>query len=533
MQMRRFPFQRTFQHSPRGACGAVLGMLLLTVPGLGLAQGPSSEDSAGESAISSLVSPPAARLTIPLVHASLTASVPQFHIKPPVPKRSREEALRASAAHYRNGYAFLEQDRVAEARAELDRAIESLLNSDIDFSADHAARQELDRLVQEIHRLEVTRMGIAETSETPVYDQPPIEEIPELTFPIDPSLETTVIDQVRARSGEFPLEVNENVLSYVRYFTSERGKRTFIAGYRRSGRYRDMIFRILDEEGLPRELLHLAQAESGFQPRAMSWAKAGGLWQFVPFRGKEYGLHQTALTDDRFDPEKATRAAARHLRDLYHEFGDWNLAMAAYNCGPGCVSRAVERTGYADFWELRRRNAIPRETTNYVPIVQALAIIALNPAAYGIELPEPDAPLDFDGHVLEAKTNLHLAADLLGVSKAELRDLNPAVKGDIAPAGYTLRVPRHAVPTLISGLGQIPEANRVAWRAHRVNDGDTLQGIASQYKTTAAAIVKANEVTGTSVQAGDVLLIPATYTAPAAAKKPVAKRRAARPVKKR
>jgi len=541
MQMSQKLFQRSSKRPLRLACVATLGSFLLTCQPSAVAQTSYVDRSSDSFSISSLVSPSAtylAKLRGPLVQGSLTASAPQFMAKTVIPQRTREEALRASAAYFRNGYSLLDQNRIAEARAEMDRAVESLLNSDIDFSTDQAAKRELDQLLQEIHRLEVTRMGIAETSEAPVYEQPPIEEIPELTFSVDPSLETTVIDQVRARSGEFPLEVNENVLSYVRYFTSERGKRTFIAGYRRSGKYRDMIYRILDEEGVPRELLHLAQAESGFQPRAMSWASAGGLWQFVPFRGKEYGLNRTPYTDERFDPEKATRAAARHLRDLYHEFGDWNLAMAAYNCGPGCVARAVERTGYADFWELRRRNAVPKETTNYVPIVQALAIIALNPAAYGIELPEADAPVEFDSHILDAKTNLHLVADLLGVSKAELRDMNPAVNGDIAPVGYTLRVPKHTVPTLISGLKEIPEANRVAWRAHRVNDGDTLQTIASQYKTTAAAIEKANEFSGDNVQAGDVLLIPATYTVPApaakssvrkkASKKSVTKRRATR-----
>ena len=146
-----------------------------------------------------------------------------------------------------------------------------------------------------------------------------------------------------------------------------------------------MIQRILDEEGIPQEIIHLAQAESGFIPRAVSRAAAGGMWQFLKWRGNEYGLKQTAYTDDRMDPEKATRAAARHLRDLYHEFGDWYLAIAAYNCGPGNVEKAVERTGYADFWELRARGVLPAETTNYVPIILAMTIMEKNAAEYGIE----------------------------------------------------------------------------------------------------------------------------------------------------
>ncbi|MCW5963131.1 MAG: transglycosylase SLT domain-containing protein [Bryobacterales bacterium] len=498
---------------------ATLSLLLPIVVATALCQGPSDESSR------------LSDFAHPALEAALSSGDALLNRNVPVPRLARFEALDAASTYFRRGRVFAEQAQYPQARAELNRSLEILLSSQIDFSSDTLAKRELESLIQEIHRLDVTRMGIGETSTGPVYVQPPLEDIPELTFPIDPSLEATVVDMVRARSGDFPLQVNENVLSYVRYFTSERGRRTFIAGYRRSGRYRDMIFRILDEEGLPRELLHLAQAESGFIPRAMSWAKAGGLWQFVPSRGKEYGLNQTPLTDDRFDPEKATRAAAKHLRDLYHEFGDWNLAMAAYNCGPGCVARAVERTGYAGFWELRRRNAIPRETTNYVPIVQALAIIAMNPAAYGIELPEPDPPLDFDSHVLEAKTHLNLVADIVGVTKAELRELNPSVRGDLAPAGHTLRVPKQSIPLLLSGLKEIPTVNRVAWRAHRVNDGDTLQAIATQYRTTATAISKANEVTADSVRTGDLLLIPAAYAAPAArsaARKPAARKSATR-----
>ncbi len=453
------------------------------------------------------------------------------NVRPPQLENSftdpRSDAFRRSAEHMRAGRQALDAGRQVDARVEFDAAVESLIGGNsIDFSTDAEARESLERLIQDIHRIESARMDLADPSEAPVYQQAPLDQVPELTFPIDPQLKATVLEQVLSRSGEFPLELNDTVLSYVRYFTSERGSRTFVAGYRRSGRYRDMILRILDEEGLPRELLHLAQAESGFMPRAVSWAAAGGLWQFIRARGQEYGLMQSVLTDDRFDPEKATRAAARHLHDLYRQFGDWNLAMAAYNCGPMCVERAVERTGYADFWELRRLNVIPKETTNYVPIVQALAIIALNPAAYGIELPEMDPPLRFDTHTLEAKTNLNLVADLLGITKAEIRDLNPAVKGDLAPAGYPLRVPKQAVPELLAGLNRVPVGSRMAWRAHRVGAGETLPAIAQQYKVAPSRIVEANSLSdyappaGTPaavpVQSGDVLLIPAVYSVPAA-----------------
>ena len=140
------------------------------------------------------------------------------------------------------------------------------------------------------------------------------------------------------------------------------------------------------------------------------------MWQFVKFRGNQYGLAQTASSDDRFDPEKATRAAARHLKDLYTEFGDWYLAIAAYNCGPGCVEKAVERTGYADYWELRARHAIPAETTNYVPIILAMTIMAKNAPEYGLDQVVPEQPWQFDTVRLTAPTNLALISDLTDAS---------------------------------------------------------------------------------------------------------------------
>ena len=152
-------------------------------------------------------------------------------------------------------------------------------------------------------------------------------------------------------------------------------------GLERAGRYDDMIRRVLKEEGVPQDLIYLAQAESAFQPQAVSRAGARGIWQFMPFRGEEYDLERSYWVDERSDPEKATRAAAHHLRDLYDMFGDWYLVMAAYNSGPLNVVKAIERTGYADFWELQKRNALPKQTQNYVPIIIAMALVAKGPGA--------------------------------------------------------------------------------------------------------------------------------------------------------
>ncbi len=198
--------------------------------------------------------------------------------------------------------------------------------------------------------------------------------------------------------------MNDTVLVFINYFAG-RGHRTIEVGLQREGRYQAMVSKILAEEGVPQELIHLAQAESGFLPRAVSRAAATGMWQFVKFRGNEYGLAQTPYSDERLDPEKATRAAARHLHDLYNEFGDWYLAIAAYNCGPGNIEKAVERTGYADFWALRDRGALPKETTNYVPIILAMTIMSKNAAAYGLDQIVPDAAIEYDTIVTQSPTN--------------------------------------------------------------------------------------------------------------------------------
>ena len=253
-----------------------------------------------------------------------------------------------------------------------------------------------------------------------------------------------------------------------------------------------MIERVLAEEGLPAELIFLAQAESGFQPRAVSNKACVGVWQFAKFRGNEYGLNQTPATDDRMDPEKATRAAARHLHDLYEHFGDWYLAMAAYNCGPGCVDSAVMRTGYADFWELRRRNALPLQTANYVPAILAMVIMSKNAEEYGLQNVDFEPAVSYDSLELQTPTHIGLVAAALDRSVSELKELNPSLIKSVTPAGFTLRVPKGMVPQLEAALRVIPADRRDSWRVHRVEPGDTFAAVAKRYGTTADLLSSAN-----------------------------------------
>jgi membrane-bound lytic murein transglycosylase D len=293
---------------------------------------------------------------------------------------------------------------------------------------------------------------------------------------------------------------------------------------RRAGRYRPLIQRILDEEGLPQELIHLAQAESGFLPRALSKKAAAGMWQFVAWRGREYGLNQSKVSDDRLDPEKATRAAARHLRDLYQKFGDWYLAIAAYDCGPGTIDRAVERTGYADFFELRNRRVLPVETTNYVPIILAMTIMSKNAAEYGIEYVTPDPALEYDSVEMISPTHIALISDLTNTPVAELQALNPALLRGLAPSGYVLHVPKGAGSYLMAALQMVPAERRASWRMHTVESGETLATIGKRYRTPAGTIAAINKMESVTPTVGDRLLIPASYHENAPARLTVAKR---------
>jgi membrane-bound lytic murein transglycosylase D len=275
-----------------------------------------------------------------------------------------------------------------------------------------------------------------------------------------------------------------------------------------------MIQRILDEEGVPQELIHLAQAESGFFARAVSRMRAAGMWQFMAFRGVEYGLTQTKFTDDRLDPEKSTRAAARHLRDLYERFGDWYLAMAAYNCGPLVVEQAIQRTGYADFWELRRRGVLPRETANYVPVIVAMTIMAKNPAEYGLQDVRPQPAWDYETAEITAPTSLALVADLTESTPGQLQTLNPSLLKAIAPAGCDLRVPRGTASSLVKMLPTVPPESRISWRVHRVEHSDTLATIGRRYATDPNSIATVNKLPSQEVAAGDLLVVPAIYREP-------------------
>lgn len=448
-------------------------------------------------------------------------------VAPPQPNDT-DFLIRQADDHFAAGKQAFADGRTGEARKEFDRAIEVLLQADAGLDRNRVERR-LEELAETIYRYDADESGAAELSDQVSYDKAPKDDIPEMTFPVDPSLRSRVIEQIRATASQLPLDRDDSVIGAINFFSSTRGKKIIVAGLRRQGRYKAMIERVLSEEGLPQELIFVAQAESGFLPRALSNKKCVGMWQFAAFRGKEYGLQQTASTDDRMDPEKATRAAARHLHDLYDHFGDWYLAMAAYDCGPGCIDHAVMRTGYADYWTLRKLNVLPKETANYVPVILAMTIMAKNARDYGLDDLDVEAPLQYDTLELPTPTHLALVADALDRPLSEIKDLNPAVLRSVAPAGYRLHVPQGTLAALEAAFRVVPPNRRDSWRLHRVESGDTLAALARRYNAQPALVSSANR--GELPEAGQWAAIPVAYPGDRAARSTTGKRRTHKPAR--
>jgi membrane-bound lytic murein transglycosylase D len=411
---------------------------------------------------------------------------------------------------FQTGRRFYRDRNYEQARQAFDAAIDLMLQASDNPTDRPLFELKLEDMVDAIHRYDLSGLGAAEEETTPQFDKAPLEDIAGMTFPVDPKIKDKVQIEMKTTASALPLMVNDVVLGYINYFSS-KGRRTIEYGFERAGKYQPMIAKILAEEGVPQELIHLAQAESGFLPRAVSRAAAEGMWQFVKFRGNQYGLMQTPYSDDRLDPEKATRAAAHHLHDLYNEFHDWYLAIAAYNCGPGAIERAVERTGYADYWELRARHAIPNETANYVPIILAMTIMEKNASEYGLDHLSLDQPLEYDTLKLQYPTNLGLIGDLSDMPMPELQQLNPALLRGTAPGGYDLRLPKGIAPQIDAALEKVPAEIRVSSRLHRVQDGENLAAIAHRYNASASEIASVNGISGSQPSAGDQLIIPAAY----------------------
>ena len=420
---------------------------------------------------------------------------------------------------YQSGQDNYRAGHLEAAKQNFDSAFNQLLGSGFDLRSDDRLQRELDRILDGINGLELAALqqgdGFAEQKSEPA----PIDEANELTPTVDENVKAKAEAEIKSTHSDLPLMMTDQVAGYINYF-SNRGRGTVERALARSGRYEDMIRRTLQEEGVPQDLIYLAQAESGFHPLAVSRAGARGMWQFMGSRAKGYGLERSWWVDDRQDPEKATRAAARHLKDLYDQFGDWYLAMAAYNSGPGTVQSAVKRTGYADFWELYRRNALPKETRNYVPIILAVTIMAKNPAQYGLDSVVKDKPVPYDTVKIDYPIDLRLAAECVDATASDLLDLNPSLLRLTTPRvtervtgkdqEFELHLPAGTAGKFQTAVASIPTDKRVWWRYHKVQAGETLASISRTYRIPSKSIAAANNLDDDTLAPETRLIIPIT-----------------------
>jgi membrane-bound lytic murein transglycosylase D len=430
---------------------------------------------------------------------------------PAAARGTKEELFARVEQKFASGEQNYKAGHLEAARKDFDDAVDWMLESGYDVYGDAKLSELFHRVVDTVYADELQAFragdGFQEAPAVPAA----IDEVADMTFPVDPRLKERAEEVAKNLSHDLPLTVNDEVLGFLNFFQTPRGRAIVETGLRRAGRYREMISRVLGEEGMPQDLIYLAQAESAFQPLALSRAGARGIWQFVAWRGNEYGLRHTWWVDERQDPEKATRAAARHLRDLYAKYGDWYLAMAAYNCGPGNVQKGIERTGYADFWELYKRNVLPRETKNYVPIIVALTLIAKDAAHYGIQA-EPEAPVATDIVKPGRAIDLRLVAETIDVDVETLRSLNPSLLRLATPddPAFELHLPAGTAEKFSAEIADIPSDKWVSWRRHRVEAGETLNSIGKKYHVTPVAIASANNLDrGEALSPGEKLIIPA------------------------
>jgi membrane-bound lytic murein transglycosylase D len=427
------------------------------------------------------------------------------------PSPQDRQLIDSVEAAYHAGLNDYHQGHVESARANFDYAVDLLLKCKCDLKSDDALSEEFDHIVDAVNTLEMDALSKGATTAQQQAEPTPVEAAGNITTPASPNVAAKAEAELKTTVSDLPLVMNDYVAAYVDFFeNSQKGHGTIVASLERMGRYKDMIQQVLREEGVPQDLIYQAFAESGFRPQAVNpKSGAGGMWQFMPFG--TYGLAHTAWYDERFDPVKATHAYAREIKKMYDQLGDWYLAMAAYDWGPGNVQKAVQRTGYADFWELYRRNNLPQETKNYVPVFLAVTLMAKNPKQYGLEDIATDPPLVMDTVKTDYAVDLRLVSDIVGVPVQEIEALNPSLLRMSTPPeeGFDLHLPPGKADVFQKDIAEIPVDKRRSWRFHTVEEGDTLQSLARTWHVSESELAFVNQLTAKQDLDGvDSLIIP-------------------------
>jgi membrane-bound lytic murein transglycosylase D len=442
-----------------------------------------------------------------------------------------------SDAHFKAGQRELELGHFEAAKQQFDRAVNLLLESTYGGRTEPRIREHFDRLVDRISAYEVKALAQGDGFTEKKYDSASIDDL--LTIPVTyseplPQFEKAVQADLQASGHDLPIPLNGRVLTYIEMF---QGKlHDFIEeGLRRGSKYLPMIQNVLRAEGLPLDLAYVPLVESAFKPNALSRANAKGVWQFMRGTGLENGLRQDWYIDERSDPEKATVAAAKYLGSLAKLFdGDWHLALASYNGGPGRVQKAMKLGRADNFWTLSEKpKLLPRETREYVPMILAAIVIARNPAQYGFDF-KPDQPAKYETVKLSKPVDLRHVAEWAGTTIDEIQSLNPELRRWTTPikdTAYELKVPVGAAQAVSTRLDEAPGPDLASLKWYTVKSGETLLSVAKRLHVSRADLADANYLRPSSkLTPGQTLMVPQATTVLMAARTdrdvPVAESRA-------
>ena len=425
------------------------------------------------------------------------------------------DLIAVSTRHFEAGQKELQDGHLESAKTAFNRALDVLLESPYGARTEPRIREHFDRLVERISAYEVTALSQGDGFAEKKYEPASIDELLSIsTFPPAPSSPETVkaiAQDIQSGDHDIDIPLNDRVLSYVELFTG-RLKGYLEDGLSRGARFLPMIQEVFRAEGLPLDLAYVPLVESAFKTSALSRANAKGMWQFMSGTAVENGLKHDWYIDERADAEKATRAAAKYLKTLYGMFGDWHLALASYNGGPGRVQNALKRSKKDTFWELSASSRyLPRETRDYVPLILAAVIIARNPAQYGMDIQPHESPL-FETVTLPKATDLRRVAEWVGIPVQELQELNPELRRWTTPVRmdeYQLKVPQGAADTVRVRLAEAASDDLASLNYLTVKKGETLATISRKLNVSRTDLAEANYLkTSARLNAGQQLVIP-------------------------
>lgn len=413
----------------------------------------------------------------------------------------------------------------------LDRIFDLLMEADQLGEMNIDDKDEFDRFEKTLVDIYTSRLMTLKASDVSITAEKLRHDVTQLVEPIEVEIGNSKYTVLDDRDGHIPIVTNKKVEQFIYYFQT-KGKKQFQIYLDRRAVYGDMIQDILKQYSLPEELIYLAMIESGLNPKAHSRANASGMWQFIYGTGIRYNLNRNWYVDERRDPRKATHAASQYLTDLYKQFDNWYLALAAYNAGSGRITRAKRLHQTSDFWQL---HSLPRETRNYVPLFLATTIIGRDPVKYGFKSPQND-PWKYDVVEIEKSADLSILAQSAGISLSTLRKYNPELRQSATPTkSYNLRLPIGKKDLFEKKYAALPESKRFApqYITHRVRSGENLGSISRKYRVSIHNIAAVNKIRNRhKIKVGQVLTIPvrggtkvsyssASSTQPSGAKKEV------------